>query len=115
MKNLFKAIAILCLILGVIFTVCSCGEEETPEPTPSNPESPTSSSTTDSKVEDNEGSGDKEPEMVDYKVMVVDAFGNNISAVVEMFMNGESLGEMPTRQGVATFKQEKGDYTFKPD
>ena len=113
MKNLFKAIAILCLILGVIFTVCSCGEEETPEPTPSNPESPTSSSTTDSKIEDNEGSGDKEPEMVDYKVMVVDAFGNNISAVVEMFMNGESLGEMPTRQGVATFKQEKGDYTFE--
>ena len=111
MKKLFKKIALLCLIIGAILTVCSCDNEETPEPTPT---TPTSSSTIDSgnngNVDDNEK---EEPEIVDYKIMAVDAFGNNISAVVEMFKDGESLGEMPTRQGIATFRQEKGDYTFE--
>ncbi len=118
MKNLFKLIALLCLVVGAILTVCSCGNDENPEPT--TPTTPTSSSTTDSKTEDNkdkedDDKEDEKPSIIDYKVMAVDAFGNDltVSVIVEMFKDGESLGEMPIRQGAAIFRQEEGDYTFE--
>jgi len=83
-------------------------------------ESNTDSSSPDSSTTDSSGEGTTpdipdEPTMVKYIVRAVDAFGNTpeISVVVEMFKDGESIGEMPIRRGSAVFQLEAGEYTFE--
>lgn len=76
-------------------------------------DSSTNNSTTDSSTGDN-GNTDV-PTTIKYVVRAVDAFGNapEVSVVVEMFKDGESIGEMPIRRGAATFQLEAGEYTFE--
>lgn len=84
---------------------------------------PDSGSTDSSDTDNSDNGGDNgntdqtpvEPVMVKYVVRAVDAFGNTpeFSVVVEMFKDGESLGEMPIRRGAATFQLEAGEYTFE--
>lgn len=75
----------------------------------------TDSSTTDSSNQGTNPDVPSEPVLVKYIVRAVDAFGNapEISVVVEMFKDGESIGEMPIRRGSAVFQLEAGEYTFE--
>ncbi len=115
MKNMIKLLALLSLALAVALAFCSCGEPETPPSTQSsdNTEPSTAPSNTQSSVTDNGGDDVKEP--IDYTIRAVDAFGNEleVSVIVEMFKDGESLGEKPIRRGSAVYKLEPGEYTFE--
>ncbi len=77
--------------------------------------STTDSSTTDSSNDGTNPDVPSEPKTIKYIVRAVDAFGNapEVSVVVEMFKDGESVGEMPIRRGSAAFQLEAGEYTFE--
>ena len=112
MKAIFKILALLCLMMGVLLIACACGgEDETTNTTGSTTAPTTAPSTSDGN---GDGEGDKE-ELVNYTVRAVDAFGNDleVSVIVEMFKDGESLGEMPIRRGSAVFKLAPDYYTFE--
>ena len=80
-------------------------------------ESTGNGSTTDSSTagSTDDGTNPDVPTTVKYVVRAVDAFGNapEVSVIVEMFKDGESVGEMPIRRGSASFQLEAGEYTFK--
>lgn len=123
--NFIKLLSIFCLIVAVVMAFAACGEDTTPttesSKTPTDSTVDSSTSTTDStnnatdSTEDGTGDTDPEPQIIDYTVKAVDAFGNplEVSVIVEMFKDGESLGEMPIRKGSAIFRQEAGEYTFE--
>ena len=79
--------------------------------------STTDSSTTDSSTTDSStpNSGNDDDVVIIYTVRVVDAFGNTPeqSVIVEMFKDGESLGEAAMRRGAAAFRLAPGEYTFE--
>lgn len=115
MKRMMKLLAVLAVALAATLIMCACGETETPPSTDSSATTTpsTESSNTQSSVTDN--GGDNKVETIDYTVKAVDAFGNEleVSVIVEMFKDGESLGEKPIRRGSAVFKLEPGEYTFE--
>lgn len=128
MKKIITLLLLLCLIVGVLFVTSSCGGDENPtdssdtnSSTHDKVESGTNSTGSDnSQPDSSEGDGQNpdeqdKPVMIKYIVRAVDAFGNapEYSVVVEMFKDGESLGEMPIRKGSATFQLEAGEYTFE--
>ena len=114
-----RLLLILCLVAGVILAFASCDKETEPtSPSTSSTEDNSAPSTTDSSKTDNSSTDDNkndEPKMVDYTVRAIDPFGNplEVSVNVEMFKDGESLGEMPIRRGAAIFRLEEGYYTFE--
>ena len=110
MKNLVKILALLCLIMGVLFVAASCGDGEDESSTTTTTKTPPS--TTPST---NDGGNEGNDTVVNYTVKAVDAFGGELtgSVIVEMFKDGESLGEMPMRRGAAVFKLAPGEYTFE--
>ena len=114
-----RLLLILCLVAGVILAFASCDNETEPtSPSTSSTEDNSAPSTTDSSKTDNSSTDDNkndEPKMVDYTVRAIDPFGNplEVSVNVEMFKDGESLGEMPIRRGAAIFRLEEGYYTFE--
>lgn len=115
MKKMIKLLAMLSLAMIVSLAFCACGGEETPTSTDSSITTTpsTDASATQSSV-DNAGD-DKEETTVEYIVKAVDPFGNELetTVIVEMFKDGESLGEKPLRQGTAKFKLAPGEYTFE--
>ena len=129
-NKIIGLIVILCIAIGTMLVVSSCGGEETPAQSSSSSVNSsandsvsstdssvnTDTSSTDSSIED-EGEEDdnQNPVKIKYVVRAVDAFGNepDFSVVVEMFKDGESVGEMPIRKGSAVFQLEAGEYTFE--
>lgn len=114
----------LCLVLGVVFVFASCNKDTEPTSTTdssnnTNDTSDSSTNTTDSSdstdSSNNNDNTTDTPKIVDYTVRALDPFGNplEVSVIVELFKDGESLGEMPIRKGSAVFKQEAGEYTFE--
>ena len=136
MKNfriLLSLLVATLVVLAMLATV-SCSESD-PTSSQGGSSNNTQSSATDSSVDSGStdestgnsatdssttGSTDDStntdvPTTVKYVVRAVDAFGNapEVSVIVEMFKDGESVGEMPIRRGSATFQLEAGEYTFK--
>ena len=114
MKAIFKILALLCLITGVLLVACACGGEE--EETTNTTQSTTAPTTAPSTSGGSDDGEDDKDEAVNYTVKAVDPFGNEleVSVIVEMFdEDGNSLGEMPIRRGSAVFKLKPGEYTFE--
>ncbi len=115
MKKMTKLLAMLCVALAVVLLACACGEPETPPSTQSSNDTTSSTAPSTTQSSTSGDTQDKDPELIDYTIKAIDAFGNDleVSVIVEMFKDGESLGEKPIRRGSAVYKLEPGEYTFE--
>lgn len=117
MKNLFKVLFALCLVIGMVLAVCSCGEDETPPPSAQSSTVPSTSpsttpSTPPSSTPSSAPADDNQP--VNYTVNVVDALGSPKSGlIVGVFKDGELVNEKVAMGGTASFSLERGYYTFE--
>ena len=101
MKNLVKILSLALILMMSLFMICSCGGDSTDSSSPQS-------------TPNSDNGNDVTPSIVDYVIKATDYKGEvmQISVIVEVFKDGESLGKKALRRGSATFSFEEGDYTF---
>ena len=74
-----------------------------------------SSSDTQGSTDSGNTDDNGEPTTIKYVVRAVDAFGEALDAIIniEVYKDGELVGEAPLRRGSAAFMLEAGEYTYK--
>lgn len=108
-KQLILCIVTL-LIGSILLTACNSAGGKDPDPTASeaaSTQSPTTEPSTDQPTTPSEDG------KIEYKVSILDYLGNPMNdVVVTLLQNGEQKNMKVIKDGVATFKAEKGDYTL---
>ena len=141
MKRFFNLILLLSLALCVALAITSCGGNDGSEGSSSNSSATVStdkssgtdstgtqsstdtqssagtqsSTDTQSSVDSGNTDDNNEPVTVKYTVRAVDVFGETLDAIIniEVYKDGELVGEAPLRRGSASFMLEAGEYTYK--